>query len=64
MRLDYVSFLECLQVKKHPILRNEQQIIPAVAKVLAWSQWYMRNREVGISYSMATRAVCQILALL
>jgi len=41
------AFLEHLQVKKHPVLQNQQHIIPAVARVLAWSQWYMRNREVG-----------------
>jgi len=44
------AFLEPLQVKKHPVLQNQQPIIPAVARVLAWSQWYMRNREDECSF--------------
>ena len=40
------SFHECFQVKKHPVLRKQQAIIPAVARVLAWSQSYMRQRKV------------------
>jgi len=50
-------FLECLQVMKHPVLQDQQPIIPAVARVLAWSQRYMRNREVEYdrSYYSAVR---------
>jgi len=44
------AFLEHLQVKKHRVLQNQQTIIPAVARVLAWSQWYMRNREDECSF--------------
>ena len=36
----------CLQVMKHPVLNKQQSIIPAVARVLAWSQSYMRSRQV------------------
>ena len=41
-------FLECLQVMKHPVLKQQQAIIPSVAGVLAWSQGYMRRREVSV----------------
>ena len=42
-----VSFLECLQIMKHPILKDKQDIIPVVARVLAWSQGYMRKTKVS-----------------
>ena len=37
-----------LQVKRHAELsqQNQAMIVPIIARVLAWSQWYMRNRKV------------------
>jgi len=42
------------QVKKHSVLQKKQHIIPAIAKVLIWSQWYMRNRKVEAATGSAT----------
>ena len=40
-----------IQVKKHTVLSQDiAAIIPAIARVLAWSQKYMREREVYTVY--------------
>jgi len=57
MTLDYVSFLEHLQVKKHPLLQNQHDIIPAITKVLSWSQWFMRDREVGYKGAATVQSI-------
>ena len=45
-----------MQVIKHAQLSNQDTgIIPAIARVLAWSQKYMRERKVSNRYIIGTK---------
>ena len=57
MNSDKVSWSH-LQVIKHAQLSNQDTgIIPAIARVLAWSQKYMRERKVSNRYIMGTNGL-------
>ena len=46
---------------KHAVLKQQQAIISSVARVLAWSQWYMRRREVSVEQDTGCGMVQHIL---